>query len=311
MTRARLTQAALLMLAAAITTAGCADSPTRYTRPYYPEGQSTSPYVETAGYAPAAEYAQADGYASASTQVVYPPGCYVIPIEPPCPPPCAAPAYVPAYTPPECPAPVCEPCAPAPVCGLPCEQRKNEWHVRAVAGKAFQFGADAGDGCFYYGADIGQVRCHCIGYDLFYRTTSCDEGKGLLGLAPIPDPTASIVLPVEFPRNGSSTKDGGRISWVGAKATYQRSIVPAAHIYGWVGAGPEFFWTKDYLHDDTGFGVFAELGLGWRFSTWGALRVGVDVHADWTSVGRKAPADDGKDRLLWTVVPTIGLEIDF
>jgi hypothetical protein len=279
---------------------GCADRATVRYRPGYAP-------------APAPAVASAPVYRGPSSGGDYwttpPPGGYSAPVysQPaatgPCaPPPCAPPP------PPPCEPPPCAP-PPPPPCGLPCETGVSNWHVRGVIGFPFQFGTDAGTGCNYWGVDVGTTRCNCWGIDAFFRTASCSDDLNQGGIGPTPSPTARVEA-VKFDRDGAG-EDGGQFNWVGLKATYEHSISPANRIYGWVGAGPEYFWTNDYLHDDDGFGAFVDAGLGWRFASWGALRLGVDLHADYTSVGRQSPSNDGSERWLFTLAPTLGLEIDF
>ncbi len=270
------------LLGAVVLAGGCADRRTVYL---YGTPGGTASYATTAPtYAPAT--------AAVGRTVAQAPGC-----PPPCPPP-----------PPPCPPPPCAP--PPPPCGLPCELGVSDWHVRAVAGFPFYGGTDPGEGCFYWGFDVGTTRCNCVGFDAFYRSTQCDDEPG--ETSPGTSPTAQAatrVIAAEFDRNGYGS-DGGKIQWVGVKATYQKSF-GGSNFYGYGGVGPEYFWTENYLDDDSGIGGFAELGVGWRFASWGALRAGVDIHGDSTSVTRKAVSDSGDSRFLWTVAPIIGLEFDF
>lgn len=268
---------ALLLLTGAAVSAGCADRRTVYLYGT-PGGVASGP---APAYAPAAPRAAATA-------------------------PCAPVAQAPVCPPPPCPPP---PCAPPP-CGLPCERGESDWHVRALAGVPFQYGTDAGDGCFYWGVDVGTTRCNCVGFDAFYRTMTCDNDPSSLG--PITSPTAqaaSRAIPVEYDRNGYG-KDGGQTQFVGLKVTYQSSF-GGSSFYGYGGIGPEYFWTEKYIDNDSGFGGFAEVGIGWKFASWGSLRAGVDIHGDSTSVTRKDASNSGDSRFLWTVAPNLGLEIDF
>jgi hypothetical protein len=210
--------------------------------------------------------------------------------------------------PPPPPAPTSEPCAPvwsspvAPVaapaplagpcwsgCGLPCEEGISMWHVRGVAGRAFYAGCDAPDDCGYFGADVGRSFCGCWGLDAFYRWSSGRFHRIL-------DPRAS--------------RDGGYLHHVGLKFTMEHSF-SKSHFYWWVGVGPEYFWTADYLDNDHGFGVFGEAGVGYVLNQTLRIRVGLNAHGDSTDVTRRDPADDGSSRWLWTLAPVAELEVDF
>ncbi len=215
--------------------------------------------------------------------------------EPPAP--AAAPATKPSVLPVEAPpyagssyADVgCGPAPCAPICGLPCENGCGGWHVRAGVGYAFSLGEDPADPCVYFGADIGYTfcgtKCGCWGIDAFYRTQSA-----------------------QFDRDPGG-EDGGDFHFVGVKLTYERTI--QGRWYGWAGAGPEYFWTSDYLDDDSGIGGFAEVGIGYMLSRSVRLRAGVEVHLMNTDVGRQSVADDGESRWLWLVAPVVGLELTF
>jgi hypothetical protein len=214
----------------------------------------------------------------------------------PCPPPAAvvAPAAAPMAAPMAGPAP-----APAPLlerawpgCGLPCEYGISMWHVRAVGGFAWFTGDDPGEGCMYWGADIGRTFCGCWGLDAFYRYN-----------------------PVKFDRlvgpAGGMDQDGGVIHHVGVKLTYEKSIANSK-FYVWGGIGPEFWWTQDLLDDDSGFGAFGEIGLGYILNRTFRIRGGLNAH--WMpdiAAGRFNPADDGEGRALWVFAPVLELEVDF
>ena len=181
------------------------------------------------------------------------------------------------------------PCAPAPAfCGLPCENCRWNWRVRVVGGYPFQFGDDAGEACcLYLGADFGRNFCGtCFAVEGFFRT----HGE-------------------KFDVEGYGV-DSGRFNHVGVKAYYERSF-NKGKLYWWVGAGPEYFWTTDYLENDSGFGVYAEAGIGYILSENWRIRAGINMHADYTSVARDLIVDSGKDRWLFTVAPVISLEFDF
>ena len=187
----------------------------------------------------------------------------------------------------------------------------SDWHVRLIGGFPFFSGTDPGTGCNYFGLDIGTTRASCIGVDAFYRVMSCSD-KRVAGTGPGGSPTARLAprsAEAHFDRDGFG-EDGGTFQFVGVKATWQKSF-GGSPVYWYVGAGPEYFWTQNYIDDDSGIGAFAETGIAWRFARWGAVRLGLDVHADSTSVTRKSPSNSGKDRLLWTFAPNIGIEFDF
>ena len=182
------------------------------------------------------------------------------------------------------------PCAPPPCevpCGLPCERGVQQWHVRALGGYSTWFGTDAGEDCGYLGADVGRSLCgSCWSVDAFWRGHTA-----------------------HFDREGGG-EDGGTWNHLGVKASYERSL-GGGRWFAWAGAGPEYFWTSDYLHDDSGFGVFGEGGIGYVVNRNLRVRAGVNAHGMNTDVGRTSAADDGDSRWLWIVGPVVGLEIDF
>jgi hypothetical protein len=173
-------------------------------------------------------------------------------------------------------------------CGLPCADGISQWHVRGVLGYAFAFGDDPPNECLYWGLDLGRTFCGCWGLDLFYRYHS-----GQFDRANLPQPT----------------KDGGEWHHVGAKFTYEFGF--GGRWYGWAGIGPEYWWTNDFLNDDSGFGVFGELGVGYVINQSWRVRAGVNVHGLDTDVTRENPANDGQSRWLWFVAPVIEVEFSF
>ena len=195
--------------------------------------------------------------------------------EGPCPPPSSAPI------PPAC--PPFNDCECRPTCGLPCENGCSDWHFRALVGLSSWSGTDPGDDCCYYGADIGHTRCNCWGVDAFWRHHTA-----------------------HFDRDPSGA-DGGTWNHLGVKATYEHSL-GGGRLYGWAGAGPEYWWTSDYLHDDSGFGVFGEAGLGYILDSHIKVRAGVNLHGLSTDTGRRDPGDDGSARWLWLVAPVVEIE---
>ena len=173
-------------------------------------------------------------------------------------------------------------------CGMPCSDGLSMWYLTGVFGRAWQFGDDSGEDCWYWGFDVGRTFCGCWGLDLFYRYHSSQYDR-----ANPPQPT----------------KDGGEFHHVGIKFTYDFPI--SGRLYGWAGIGPEYWWTQGYLDDDDGFGVFGELGVGYVVSRNIRLRAGVNVHGIDTDVTRNSPADDGQSRWLWILAPVIEVEFAF
>ncbi len=202
-----------------------------------------------------------------------------------------APIAVPEVPPPP-PVRVAPPCAATPDpcstgCIVPCDPCRPRWHARAVGGFAYWMGEDSGEECAYFGADLGRKFCNsCWSVDAFWRTQSA-----------------------QFPRDPSG-EDGGTWNHVGVKASHERSL-GGGRWFAWAGAGPEYFWTSDYVNDDSGLGVFAEAGIGYIVNRNWRIRAGVDVHGMNTDAGRRSIADDGDSRWLWVVSPVIGLEFDF
>lgn len=197
---------------------------------------------------------------------------------------------------------VCAPAAPTPVagvqvvpqrtytgCGLPCEQGISQWHVRGVGGWVFYEGKDPAEECNYWGVDVGRTHCGCWGLDAYYRTNS--------GV---------------FDRNQPPmSKDGGLWHHVGGKVTMERAFSTGSRIYGWAGVGGGYYWTEDYVDNDSGVEAYGEAGLGYVLSRNFRIRAGVNVHAMDTDVTRRNPADDGDSRWLWQVAPVLQLEGDF
>jgi len=204
----------------------------------------------------------------------------------------AAPCAAPCATP--CPTPCPTPCAPRcwSGCGLPCAEGFSDWHLRGVIGYSFHAGTDSGDGNLYYGADVGWTSACCWGIDAFYRRHCGTFDR-------------------EFPIVGATVfegEDGGTFNHIGVKLTYQKAF-GGSRWYGYAGAGPQYFWTEDYLDDDTGIGGFAELGIGYVLKKNWRVRAGVEVLGQSTSAGRLSPIDDDEDRLLWFISPVFEIEL--
>ncbi len=183
-------------------------------------------------------------------------------------------------------------------CGLPCEQGITTWNVRAVVGYHVQSGDDTGEPCEYYGIDFGRdLCCPCWGIDGFLRY---HEGR------------YDRIVPGAIGALATTEgEDGGETFHIGVKVTYERSLRNSRWFW-WAGAGPEYYWTNDYLDDDSGFGVYGEVGLGYMLSQSWRIRAGINAH--WlpdATYGRENPADDGDGRSLLIIAPTISIELDF
>lgn len=181
-------------------------------------------------------------------------------------------------------------------CGLPCEAGCGTWHVRGVGGYTFISGEDCPeDGAGYFGADVGYTFPCCLGVDVFWRMTTCLDFD------------RDVRIPGTIPFRGTDTLSLGL---VGVKATYERSF-SNGRLFGYAGLGPAFFYTNDALEDDTGFGAFGELGLGYRLGRRWRLRAGVEVAGLYTDVTRTNPIDDGERRWLVLVSPVAQVQFDF
>ncbi len=179
------------------------------------------------------------------------------------------------------------------LCGLPCEAGCATWNVGVVGGAGFYLGDEATErACCYTGADVGRTwPCCCFGASIFYRTFGGRFDR-------------VVTAPGAPARTGADT---GRFHTIGVKATYQRSINNSR--WSWyVGAGPEFFWTHDYLANDDGIGGFGEAGVGYRLTRKLSIRGGLEVHALSTSAARLNAANDNSKRLLWVLAPVLQLQ---
>lgn len=172
--------------------------------------------------------------------------------------------------------------------GLPSDNGISMWYLTGVFGRSFHSGDDPADPCWYWGFDAGRSFCGNWGMDTFYRYHSGQY---------------------ERDQRGQPSMDGGSTNHVGFKLTYD--IPLAGDFYIWTGAGPEYWWTQDYLNDDSGVGVYAESGLGWVITRRLRLRAGVNVHGMDSDVTRKDPANDGQSRWLWVVAPVVQAEFAF
>ncbi|MDJ0972941.1 MAG: hypothetical protein QNJ98_00600 [Planctomycetota bacterium] len=190
----------------------------------------------------------------------------------------------------------CAPCppaaAPAPIssCNLPCTEGTSMWHIRGLGGFVVYEGDDPGDNCGYWGVDFGRTFCGCWGLDVFYRWNSGTFDR------------ATALGPAE---------DGGDWHHFGVKITYEGQFATNSRLFWWVGLGPEYFTTDGYDDDDSGFGVYAEAGIGYFVNRNFRIRAGVGIHGVDTDVGRENPADDGEKRWLWIIGPHIGVEVNF
>jgi hypothetical protein len=255
------------------------------TTPYVPP---TTPYVPpTTPYVPP------------TTPYVPPTTPYVPPTTPYVPPTTTAPVApvqpAPTWQPP-CPATVAPPADAALIGAVPsrvrlaCERGREKAHFRALGGWAFAFGDDTPDSGAYAGGDLGYTFDGCIGIDVFYRYASARFDRQV---------PAGLL------------EDGGDTHHIGLKVTYEASLDSSSGLYVWFGIGPEYFWTERYTNNDDGFGGMAELGIGYLLSDDVRARLGVSVHGFSSSAGRLNAVNDGSDRFLWTVAPTLGIEIDF
>jgi hypothetical protein len=175
-------------------------------------------------------------------------------------------------------------------CGLPCESGVSAWHVRGWGGYAFYAGTDTPESCGYFGVDLGRTFCGCWGLDAFYRRSSG-----------------------QFTRTNAlfgEQKDGGYVNHIGVKFTWENSI-GGSRFYYWAGVGPEYFWTEQYIVNDSGLGFYGEIGVGYVISKNFRVLAGLDVHGDYTDVTRRNAAQAGEKRWLWTLAPVVGLQIDF
>lgn len=188
----------------------------------------------------------------------------------------------------------CAPCPPAPApissCNLPCTEGTSMWHVRGLGGFVAFEGDDPADNCGYWGLDFGRTFCGCWGLDVFYRWNSGQFDRA-----------------TQF----GTAEDGGDWHHIGVKLTYERQFATNSRLFWWVGLGPEYFTTDGYDDDDSGFGVYAEAGIGYFVNRNFRIRAGVGIHGVDTDVGRENPADDGEKRWLWILGPHLGVEVDF
>ncbi|MDJ0973201.1 MAG: hypothetical protein QNJ98_01910 [Planctomycetota bacterium] len=184
-------------------------------------------------------------------------------------------------------------------CGLPCEQGISTWDVRAVVGYAFQEGDDPGSECGYFGIDVGRdfCSCPCWGIDGFLRYHECEFDRVVGGA--VGGPAATV------------GEDGGQIWHLGVKVTWENSLRNSRWYY-WVGFGPEYWWTQDYQDDDSGFGVYGEIGIGYVVNQNVRIRGGVNLH--WlidAEMGRENATDDGSGRDLFVIAPSVSVEFNF
>lgn len=181
-------------------------------------------------------------------------------------------------------------------CGLLCEDGISKWHIRGVGGAAFFAGTDPAENCIYWGADVGRTFCGCWGLDAYYRYNS-----GRFDLLTPP----------------GLVKDGGGWHHVGAKVTYERGFSQGSRLYWWGGIGGGYFWTQDYLQNDSGVEVYGEAGIGYVLNDTWRIRIGVNAHGMDTNVTRLrrwpvAPGTfDRSSRWLWIVAPVGEIEANF
>lgn len=175
-------------------------------------------------------------------------------------------------------------------CGLPCEDKMSQWHIRGLAGYAIYTGTDAPDPCGYFGFDVGRTFCGCWGIDAYFRAHGCQFDR-------VGDPSLL-------------TKDGGMVYHVGAKLTYQRSF-GGSRFYGFGGIGADYWWTEDFLVTDSGVGPFGELGLGYVLSQNWKIFGGLNLHGLNTTTGRELLANDEDSRWVWVWALVGGIEFSW
>jgi hypothetical protein len=191
----------------------------------------------------------------------------------------------------------CAPLDPAPAAlanirssiSLPCERRRGTWQIRPVGGWAFTSGSDAGESDLYAGVDIGYTFSGCFGLDLYYRYSA---------------QTFDIDVP------GGVLEDSGGFHHLGLKATYQGAFSRSSRFTWWTGLGLGWYEATDYSTSDSDFEGYLEAGIGYLLTSRMRLRIGANMHALETRVGRKSAGSSGSSRLLWVIAPTIALEID-
>lgn len=171
--------------------------------------------------------------------------------------------------------------------GLPCERGQGRWHIRPVGGAAFWLGDDESDVDIYGGIDIGRTFAGCFGVDAFYRYSAGTFDRQI---------------------TGGILEDAGAFHHAGIKGTYMSSLDGSGRLFAWAGIGVAYFWSQDLQIDDDGVSGFAEIGLGYALTDAIRLRLGLNLHAMDTEAGRFLASDD--PRVLWTLAPTLGLELD-
>jgi len=173
---------------------------------------------------------------------------------------------------------------------LACDRGRGSWHFRARGGYAWWLGTDSGSAGAFAGGDLGYTFGDCWGVDVFYRYSSTRFSRTMGGI---------------------TFQDGGDIHFTGLKATYESAVSRYSDWFFWAGLGMGWVKTRRFANDDSGFGILGETGVGYLLNNSARIRLGVNIDALFTSVGRRLPANDTASRWLTAVAPTLGLELDF
>ena len=182
--------------------------------------------------------------------------------------------------------PRAEPPVPASAMAAPA----RPWHVRVGGGATFGvLGIDPPDPGPTGGADVGVTFASGIGVDVFYRAD---------------------VVRFRLADDPALTKDAGTLHHVGAKCTYETPRGPGRPLGLYVGAGPVWTFTDGFATSSRGLGVHGEAGLSLDLGARWRVRVGAELRAFESDVGRNVAADEGQDRWVYTVSPVVFLQFD-
>ena len=168
--------------------------------------------------------------------------------------------------------------------------RASVWHVRAGGGATFGvLGMDPPDPGPTAGADVGVTFARGVGVDAFYRAD---------------------VVRFRLADDPDLTKDGGTLHHVGVKLTYETPRTPGRPLGMYAGAGPTWTFTDGFAATSSGLGVHGEAGLSLDLGARWRVRVGAELRAFASDVGRNVAADAGRDRWVYTVSPVVFLQFD-